>query len=306
MQAWTLWIAALSLAAVGDCRAADLRLDGRWTTGTLTPFERPDEFKVLIPTEAEATAFEAKYRGKPPPIPDDAIGAVDSEWWETDVGLARIRGRPRSSWIVSPADGQTPYTHAAKAANKARRERSKTNFDNPEGRPDGERCLSTGGSPLEAGAYTNGFQILETRDAVVILTEWMTEVRVIRLPPARHAPSTVRDRMGDSIGWWEGATLVVDTTNFAPSIVKAPDGDAAADLRVIERFTRLSAGELHYTFLVANPARYVQPLQGEMVFRSTDQPMFEFACHEGNYGLRNVLAGGRAEDAAKATAAAAP
>lgn len=305
MKAWTPWIVALSLAA-GGAQAAAPRLDGQWTTSTLTPFERPDEFKTLIPTEAEVAAFEAKYRGKPPPIPDDAIGAVDSEWWETDVGLARIRGQPRSSWIVSPADGQTPYTPAAKAANKARRERSKTNFDHPEGRPDGERCLSTGASPLEVGAYNNGFQIIQTPGAVVILTEWMSEVRIIRLQPARRLPPTMRERIGDPIGWWEGATLVVETTNFAPSIVKAPDGDPAADLRVIERFTRVSADELHYTFLVSNPARYFQPIQGEMVFRATDQPMFEFACHEGNYGLRNVLAGGRAEDAGKAAAAAAP
>jgi hypothetical protein len=310
-----LWIGlAISVAAASASaqehragRTPDGRPDlgGLWTTATLTSFDRPEELKSLVLTDAEAAAYEAKHRGKPPPIPDDEIGAKDSEWWETDVGLARIRRAARSSWIVSPADGQTPFTAAAKAANKAARDRSKTDFDNPETRPDGERCLATGGPPLEAGAYNNGFRLVQTPDAVVIQTEWMNDARIVRLNGARHAPAAIRNRSGDSIGWWEGETLVIETTNFSPAVIRAPEGAPATDMRVIERLTRISPTELHYGFLVSNPARYTQPVQGEMVFRTTSQPIFEFACHEGNYALTNVLAGGRARDQEARQAAAA-
>ena len=304
----------LAFAAAGSAVAADYRaprtaagdpeLEGAWTTSTLTPFERPDELKALVLTEAEAAAFERKYRGKPPPIPDDALGAADSEWWETDVPLVRIRGQARSSWIVAPADGKTAYTAAAKAANMARRERSKTNFDHPEVRPDGERCLAPAAAPLEAGPYNNGFLLLQTPGAVVIHIEWMSELRIVRLDEDRGAKTAVRSRTGASSGWWEGETLVVRTTGFAPAVVRAPDGDPTADMLVIERFTRTSPAELHYSFLISNPSRYVQPLQGETVFSATSERLFEFACHEGNYALGNVLAGGRAQDVAAAAAKA--
>ena len=273
-------------------------LDGMWTTNSLTSFERPEELKSLVLSEEQAAAYELKHRGKPPPIPDDVLGAAESEWWETDVGLGRVRGRPRSSWIVSPADGQVPFTAQAKAANKARREQGKTNFDHPEARPRGERCLETGGPPLEGGAYNTGFKIVQAPGAVAIFTEWMNAVRVVRLDGGAHPPRAVRFLSGDSVGRWEGDTLVVETTNFAPEVVNAANGDAQADMRVVERFRRLSPVELHYEFFISNPARYAQPIQGEMVFAATRAPIFEFACHEGNYSLRHALAGGRQSDAA--------
>lgn len=281
--------------------AADL--SGQWTTSTLTDFERPEELKGLVLSPADAAAYERKRRGRAPPIPDDTIGAAESEWWETDAPLARVRGQARSSWIVSPADGQMPFTAAARAANKARREASKTNFDNPEARPPGERCLETAGPPFGNGGYNDGFRIVQTRDAVAIHFEWMNDLRIVRLDDRRHPPPSLRFAGGASVGWWEGPTLVIETTNFAPASVKAADGDPTRDMRVVERLTRLSASELHYEFFIHNPGRFIQPILGEMVFRATDRPMFEFACHEGNYALGHVLAGGRQADGAAADGA---
>jgi hypothetical protein len=303
-----LWLAAS--AAVADYQpprtaAGRPDLEGLWTTNTLTPFARPEELKSLVLTDSEAAEYEKKHRGKPPPIPDDMIGAVDSEWWETDVPLVRVRGRARSSWIVSPADGQLPLTSAAKSAGKARRERFKATFDHPEDRPDGERCLPGPNAPLESGAYNSGFKLVQTADAVVIVTEWLNGARII--PVGKTAqPAEPRSRGGQSVGRWEGDTLVVETSRFHPDVVRAPDGDTAADMRVIERITRISPNALHYGFMIWNPSSLTQPIQGETVFSATAQPIFEYACHEGNYSLPNVLAGGREQDRAKATAAAAP
>lgn len=278
-------------------------LEGLWTTGTLTPFERPKDFKGLIATDAEAAAFEAKRRGKPPELPDDAVGGADSEWWETDVGLARVRGQVRSSWIVSPADGQTPYTPEAKAANKARWERRKVDFDHPEARPLGERCLATASPPMAAGEYNNGFRIVQTADALVVHSEWMNEARIIRIGDQKRPPASVRSWTGEAVGRWEGDTLVVESTNFVTTIVDPVDGDPNADMRVVERFRRSAPDELHYEFWVSNPSRLLQPMQGEMVFKAAAAPIFEFACHEGNYALTHVLAGARQQEQAADSAA---
>jgi hypothetical protein len=300
MLAWLGVATVIAGAAVADYRpprtsAGQPDLEGLWTTNSLTPFSRPDELKSLVLTESEAAEYEKKRRGKPPDVGENDVGAADSEWWETDVGLVRVRGRPRSSWIVSPPDGKPALTPAALAASKARREQFKSNFDNPEGRPDGERCLVGANAPLEGGAYNTGFKLVQTPGAVVILTEWMNDVRIVHMGEARPATEP-RTRSGRSAGRWEGETLVIETTGYAPEVVNAPNGDLAADMRVIERITRISSGELHYAFFISNPSRYIQPIQGETVFSATAQPIFEFACHEGNYGLANVLAGGRAQD----------
>jgi hypothetical protein len=306
MFAWFAFAAVISAAEIGEYRPPRTafgapELEGLWTTNSLTPFSRPDDLKSLVLTDGEAAEYEKKHRGKPPDVGENEVGAADSEWWETDVGLVRVRGRARSSWIVSPPDGKPQLTPAALAASKARRERFKTNFDHPEGRPDGERCLVGANAPLEGGAYNTGLKLVQTPDAVVILTEWMSDVRIVRLGETRAAREP-RTRSGRSVGRWEGDTLVIETTGFTPEVVNAPDGDPAADMRVIERLTRISPGELHYAFLISNPSRYIQPIQGETVLSATTQPIFEFACHEGNYGLANVLAGGRAQERAQSAA----
>ena len=274
-----------------------------WSNSSLTEMERPDAFKSLTPSTAEAEAFEKANRGKPPKIgdKDNPVGGPDSEWWERDAGLARIRGQLRTSWIVSPADGKRPFTAAAKAANKARREDRKVGFDGPEARDANERCVAVdaAGPPLDNGGQNDNFQFVQTGDHLAIYSEWMHVVRVVRLAsstgPNRltHPPSSIRFPMGDSLGWWDGEDLVIETTNFRPEDVNAPDGDARADMRVVERLSWLSPREVLYAFSVTNLARYTQTWQAEMVLHAAKGPIYEYACHEGNYALQDMLAGAR-------------
>jgi len=300
-------LAAVSGAACAGGRAPAKHpdLSGFWSTASLTQEERDDAFKTLSVSEADAAAYEKKHRGKPPEDPEDTVGGGDSEWWETDVGLARIRGQIRTSWIVSPADGKAPMTAQARAFGKARSARRKVDFDNPESRGRSERCLEHGAQPpLENGGYNDNYQFVQTADALLIYAEWMNSWRVVRIGDARHLPASVRVPGGDSIGHWDGATLVIETTNFLPRDVDAPNGDAAADMKIVERVTRVSPTELGYVFSITNPARYAQTWMGEVAFHPANGAIYEFACHEGNYGLANMLAGARHLEATAAAASA--
>jgi hypothetical protein len=274
-------------------------LEGLWSNSSLTQFERPKDFTTLVIPEAEAQAYDRKNVGQPPPPPEeDKVGQGTSEWWETQIGLARIRGFPRTSWIVSPADGQTPYSDEAKARHKVRGLQLRTDFDNPETRALSERCLPDGaGPPLMNGGYNDNFQFVQTRDQLAIVGEYGHEVRIVRIDGSRHPPASVRRWQGDSIGHWEGDTLVIETTNFTAAEVDAPL-DPKADMRVVERIRRLSATELSYEFTLDEPAVLIQPVRGEIAFHTTKGPLYEFACHEGNYAMANILAGGRQQDGA--------
>jgi len=289
----------LALAAFAGPTAAEPppgTLDGVWTNAFLTSMERRKEFNALTVPEAEARAFEEK----PPKIQEeDPVGQEDSEFPERGPGLARIRGQARTSWIYSTADGKTPWTPAAAAANKARRDGAKVNYANVEQRPLPERCLGAAfaGPPLVNGPDLSVHTIVETPDHVVIASEYINNTRIIRIG-GKHGPAALKAWMGDSVGRWEGRTLVVETINFHPDQFLGPgDVSASARHKVTERFTRISPSELHYEFKVENPDLYTQSWRGEMVFRPA--PSFhEYACHEGNYALTNILAGGRTSDAA--------
>jgi len=299
-----LGLCAVAWPALAGPRSAPAHPDfsGAWSNASLTTQERDDAFKTLSVTEAEAAKYEKVHRGQPPEFPGDAdpVDGAHAEWWETDQGLARIRGQVRTSWIVAPADGKRPFNAAAKAANKAAEARWKTVFDNPEERERTEQCAddSGAGPPLDNGGYNDNYAFVQTPHALAIWAEWEHSVRTIRIvdptsPQARHPPTGVRLPMGDSVGHWEGATLVVETANFTPAEVRAPNGDATADMRVVERFTRLSSSEIFYEYAVTNPARYVQTWRAEQLLHPANGRIYEYACHEGNYGLVNILAGAR-------------
>lgn len=290
-------LAAVLTAAAPAEAGSPGAIEGVWTTSTLTPYARPRAFSTLIVPEVDAAAYERQRRGKPPEAAVDEVGGEDTDWWETDVPLARVRGRARSSWIVAPADGRVPFTVEAQAANRARQARTRSDFSGPEVRPDGERCVASAAPPLQSVGANDGFRILQTPMAVVILLERVNGPRIVRLGGAVHGPDSIRTPDGDSIGWWEGATLVVDTRNFSNPTVPAAPGEDRSRMRVIERFTRTGPQELHYAFLLSNPGRYDGPVQGEIVFRPSTAQMFEVACHEGNYALGNILAGARVEEA---------
>lgn len=287
---------------------------GLWSTASLTNLERPEDLKTLTLTEAQAAAYEKLHRGKPPESSPEtvAIGGDSSEWWETDVGLARIRGQIRSSWLVAPADGQLPITKEAAAFFKARSAKRKVGADNPEDRGGSERCVATDGAgpPLGNGGHNDNLQIVQAGDQLALYAEWMASLRIIRIGKTTHRPPDQRQTNGDSIAHWEGDTLVIETTNFTPSDVDSPRGDPKADMRTIERLSRISPAELLYAFSVTSPEVYSQTWQGEMVIHATKGPLYEYACHEGNYSLANILAAGRYADAhpqlVKAAAAAPP
>jgi hypothetical protein len=290
-------IARLALAAVlaaGPAAAAEKGasdLTGVWTNAWLTRMERGKDFKTLAVPEAEAAKWE-KDNQRPKP-PEDPVGQGDSEFPEAGVQLARIRGAARTSWIYDPPDGKIPYTEAAKAANKARGDSRKGAIDGPEQLSLRDRCINTlqVGPPLANAEDLNVYQIVETKDHVAIQSEANSLVRIIRLGGQR-APNTPPRWFGDSVGYWEGKTLVVETTGFHPLQVQGVDGKAAATHRVTERFTRTGPNEIHYAFTVENPAIYTRSWRGEMVLRPVSR-IFEDGCHEGNYAMTNILGGSR-------------
>ena len=300
-------------------------LQGVWTNESLTTLERKKDFTTLVVSPEAAAAYEAskteKYEKENAPLsPDEPApteGKVAQEaqqWYAPPVGLARIGGQIRSSWIVDPADGKLPYTEAARAAAKAQEHEDDNVFDNPEARPFDEQCLlgvgGTAGPPFNNTGSNSNLQILQTRDYVVIVAEMNHDARIVRLGDRRHIPALIKPWMGDSVGWWEGGTLVVETTNFNPGERwHWNDGSyvlIAETARITERFTRTGPNEILYGFEVVDPTSYTQTWRGEMLLRAIAHPMYEYACHEGNYALANILAGARQQERERAAGATAP
>jgi hypothetical protein len=268
--------------------------EGVWSLNSLTKLERPRNIPNLVMTP------EQVKMPAPQILPNDAVGTADSDpldsfrstWSEMD-------GQYRSSWLTFPADGRLPYSDAG---NKLYGKRG-TN-DNPEGRSNYERCIymPQGGPPMLNAAYNNNITIVQTRDAIAILQEANHEVRTIRLNTRTHGG--VPQWFGDSVGWWEGQTLVVETVGFTPSQTDRRASTArlvmSPNAKVIERFTRLSDRQIKYEFSVDDPEVFTQVWKGEMPLTHTTEPTFEYACHEGNYGLANILSGARYEEEQKA------
>jgi hypothetical protein len=294
-------------------------LQGVWTNASLTPLERPAGLTSLVVAPAEAAAYEKRrsdrYAAGVAPVPPGEgappvgePGQDAPQWYAAPEGLGRIGGQIRSSWITDPADGQLPARAATIAAGKAVEFRDEHAFDNPEQRPLDERCVmgarNPAGPPIQNPSVNPLMQIVQTPDRVVLVTEMNHDARIIRLDAQRHLPPAVRPWMGDSIGWWEGDTLVVETTNFNPAERWRWDGvryfPITESARVTERFTRTGPGEILYRFEVVDPEAYTQPWRGEMPFRASGDRLMEYACHEGNYALPGILAGARAGERAGA------
>jgi hypothetical protein len=329
----TLSCLALALALIaGAAEAGPYRtprtawgapdLQGLWTNTALTFLQRPPIFKGLIATDQEQAMLLAGFMQmvgdglkptsdpKAPALPV-VKEAPQADFLEMDLHLARINGQMRSSWIVEPADGRIPFTDAGRAAYRAA---NKDSYDGPDGRPLTERCLIAIGSPEGPPMMNTGFnahyQILQTKDHVAIEVEMNHDVRIVRLTDRTHPSEGVRPWMGDSVGWWEGDTLVVETTNLNPKgIVGSLGGGFAygAKTKIVERFTRTAKDQMFYEFRVEDPDYFKQPWRGEMPMRAAKGPIYEYACHEGNYSLANALSGAREEErAAQAKPAGAP
>ncbi len=273
-------------------------LEGLWTNGSLTMLERRAGAPLTFATRGEEDAYEAAAIKRWTTGANAGVGQGASEWLPS-YRMARIDGKLRTSFLVDPPDGQVPYRPDAQR--RYQQVDDGENFDGPETRDPTERCLTAGGGsagPPILNSPAAGFkQIVQTRTEVAILSEMNHDVRIVRLG-AKHLPPSVRPWMGDSIGWWDGATLVVETTNFHPQEGYRLWFMMSPKARVTERFTRVSKAELRYSFEVDDPASFTRIWRAEMPFLADKGPIYEYACHEGNYGLPNILAGARHAEAA--------
>ena len=244
-----------------------------------------------------------------------AVGGYNGFWLDPGANVVRIDGVARSSIITDPPNGRVPpLTDAGKGRLAAQAERAKAHgeFDHPEVRPLSDRCLlsfgSNAGPPMLPNYfYNNNYTIVQTRDHVMILSEMVHDVRIIRIGKVEPLPASVRPWLGDSIGHWEGDTLVVETTNIKPAQLRQPSilwayRGASDDLKVTERFTRTGPDTVNYKFTMEDPATFTAPFSGELPFTRIDELIYQYGCHEGNYAMQNILAGERAREreAAKA------
>ena len=293
-------------------------LSGVWSNATISRLERDLRFGdrlVLTPDEAKSLEGASDTRNARLRAPTDQSKKVDdlpecqsgaqgaacgynAFWTDPGTRLIRIGAEVRTSILVEPRNGRLPLRPEALARIRARFGTSEVgNFDGPERRAVGERCLvgfgGTSGPPMLPVLYNNHYQIQQTGDAVVILVEMVHDARIVRLGGV-HPPKAVRTWMGDSIGHWDGETLVVETTNFRPDQTFR---GATEDMTVIERFTRISPQQISYQFEVVDPATFSAPVKGEQALNATRGMIYEHACHEGNYAMRGILAGAREEEA---------
>jgi len=317
-------------------------LQGTYDLATLTPMERRAGTPLVLTNEEAAKLEQAVAQGKdkglapikgdrnaPPaggdgsPGPYGNVGGYNNFWLDPGSHYTTIDGQKRASLVVDPPDGRVPaltpdarqrrssadYAPRPTSDAAAREDdpgfEGPSAYDDPEIRPLAERCLigfsSTSGPPiLPTYFYNNLHQIVQTPTHVMILTEMVHDARVVRIN-GQHPPKTVRKWLGDSIGHWEGDTLVVDTTNFSD---KTRFRGSSQDLHVVERFTRVDAKTLRYQFTIDDPTTWTRPWTGEYAWPLTDGLIYEYACHEGNYAMGNILRGARLkekDEAAKKT-----
>jgi hypothetical protein len=281
-------------------------LQGIWSNASIVPLERPKELEGKpFFTPEEKAAYEAKVfarssRERPPAA--GAVGTYNDFWWDAD---SRRALNLRTSLIVDPPDGKVPpLTPEAQQRVLADRAYAREHpADGPEDRALMERCLlfPTTGPPMLPsfynnsvfGALTTNYAIVQTREYVTILVELNHDTRIIPLDGRPHLPSYVRQWLGDARGHWEGNTLVVDTTNFTS---KTKFRGADENLHLSERFTRTAPDTILYEFTMDDPTAFTKPWKGEIPMIASEPPLYEHACHEGNYGLVGILAGARAEE----------
>jgi len=297
----------------------DPDVQGIWDYWTFTPLERSNELSGKADlTKEEAGQLAQRLRDQAigadarRPQPGNP-GAYSQEVW-TD--RSRAKALNQASIIVDPADGKIPpltakgqqleEAHKAAGGHPVRTRTDGVGTDGPEDRGVAERCIlgfSTG-PPMLPGGYNNNVQLFQTRDYVAMLLEMNHDVRIVPLDGRPGLTGSIRQWMGSSRGHWEGNTLVVETTNFTDKTASFSgrvnaggfERGSAEHLRLIERFTRVDAGTLVYEFTVNDSVTFTRPFTGRIPMNLSQQPIYEYACHEGNYGLRNMLLGARAAE----------
>jgi hypothetical protein len=311
---------ATAQSATGPRTAwGDPDLQGVWDYWTFTPLERPEEFADRDQLTAEEAAVvaqrsnaEALARDEPPP-PGDVGGYSQAVW--TDRARATALTQP--SLLVDPPNGKLPAMTAAATARAqadaaaggypVRLRVGGINEDGPEARGAAERCLlgfSTGPPMLPAG-YNNNVQLFQAPGWVVLLNEMVHDVRVVPLDGRDALPSNLQQWLGSSRGHWDGDTLVVETTNFTNKTgsfnTSFVSWGSAEHLTLVERFTRVDADTVMYEWTVNDPDTWTQAFTGQFPMLRADEPLYEYACHEGNYGMQNLLSGARAAERADTT-----
>ena len=278
----------------------DPDLQGSWSNATTTPLQRPAKFagrEFLTEQERAAQDKEstvATDKRATPGTPEDVNGAYNGFWW--DRGLSD----GRTSLIVDPPDGRIPpLTPEAK---KRQAEQARVNrtpgagpYNGPEDVELYTRCIVRAALPRVPTGYDNNYEIVQTPGYVAILQEQMHETRIVPLDGRPHLDAGVREWLGDSRGHWEGNTLVVETTNFSD---QASFEGSTKDMHLIERWTRVADNRIDYRFTVEDPAIWTRPWSAAMAWTQSG-PLYEYACHEDNYGLYGILAGARAEEKQK-------
>jgi hypothetical protein len=274
----------------------DPDLQGLWSYATITPLERPAQDaakEFLTREEADARNTAAATRGDrrdtDPKV--DVEGAYNAFWWDRGTSTGR------TALIVDPPNGRvpamTPEGERRRAAAAARRRDPA--YDSYENRPLQERCITYHGVPPLPTGYNNHYEIFQTPGYVTILDENIHDARIIPLDGRPHLPRTVHAWNGDSRGRWEGKTLVVETTNYGPNTTfRFPV--APESLRAVERFTRVAPDRIDYRYTIHDATTYTRPWTVDLPLIAFEGPIYEYACHEGNYGLAHVLQGARAQD----------
>ena len=289
-------------------------LQGYWTNASITTMQRSREladFGLTIPFDEVAkltnnnhqnvrqATDDNQVQGQLPDGTDLARGrGYNAFWVDPGTQFGNVRGEYRSSWITFPDDGRIPYSEQGNQQRRAAYEKF-SGYGGPEGAPLAERCLigfgSTSGPPMNSVLYNNMYQIVQTEDYVMILVEMVHDARVIPIN-GDHRPKAIEQWMGDSIAWWDGDTLVVETVNLHPQQKARMMASLSDQGRIIEKFTRYSDQQIFYEFEVIDPVFYTESWGGEISFNSTETKLYEYACHEGDYGLQGILGGYRRQE----------
>ena len=302
----SMLVPSVSTAQSTTTAWGDPDLQGVWDFRTITPLERPEELadkEVLTAEEAalyeqETLAARNKDRRAEDGISAarDVSNAYNQFWWDYGDRLTEDR---RTSLVVDPPDGRIPRKQGAEELARLFGNRIPTG---PEDRPLWERCIIgfNSGPPMLPSAYNNNVQLFQTADYVVILNEMVHSARIVPLDRRPHLAPDIRQQVGDSRGHWDGETLVVESTNFLRETGFTGSG---ANLHLVERFRRVDENTLVYEFTVNEPEKFSHPWTAVIPMQRNAEPMFEYACHEGNYGMTNLLSGARADERAAVSSA---
>lgn len=329
MKAILLAGLAVAVVSLGEAACAQpakgvspKELTGVWTNAALTQLQRPAGLPLVV-DEVRARAIaasnpmvrraaaetEATDPSEGAGEATDSIQGHNAFWLDPGSSLGRVNGEYRTSWIVEPEDGRLPLTEAGRQASRAAAlRRDRQDPEGPEDLSPNDRCLigsrGMGGPGMLNNIYNSNYQIVQTPGAVAIMVEMVHDVRVIPLfadkasAQAGHGPAALQRWLGDSVGWWEGDTLVVETVHVNPQQGTFGPIFLSSKGRVVERFRRVSPEQIAYSFEVEDDHYYTRPWRAEMSLNAIEGPIYEYACHEGNYAIAGVLAGARAAEAA--------